>query len=74
MHVITEYQQQLEKRLFIFAASRLYDYQARGSSEPSSHATSKIPPVYKSDVLPMHDAFDASALLTHADSVKAIAE
>ena len=57
MHVITEYKQQLGKLLFIFAASRPYDRHT--AQHPiSSHATSKMLPICKSDVLlcPFHDA------------------
>ena len=62
MHVITKYKQQLGKLLFVFEASRPYDYHAalRNRRPISSHATSKMPPICKSDVLlspfMMHDA------------------
>ena len=60
MHVITKYKQQLEKRLFVFTASCPYNYHAALSNRRpiSSHAASKMPPIYKSDVLlsPFHDA------------------
>ena len=60
MHVITKHKQQLGKRLFFFAASCLYNYHAALQSRChiSSHATSKMPPICKSDVLLslFHDA------------------
>ena len=50
---ITKYKQQLGKRLFVFATSRPYSYHAalRNRRPISSHASSKMPPICKSDVL-----------------------
>ena len=67
MHVITEYKQQLGKLLFVFAGSRLIYIQAalRNRRPISSHATSKMPPICKSDVLlsPFHDVLMLRHLL-----------
>ena len=67
MHIITEYKQQLGKLSFVFAASRSYDYHAalRNRRPITSHATSKMPPVCKSDVLlsPFRDALMLQHLL-----------
>ena len=59
MHVIAKYKQ-LGKLLFIFAASHPY-----AISSLSSHATGKMPPICKSDVLlsPFHDALMLRRLL-----------
>ena len=69
MHVITKYKQ-LGKLLFVFAASRPYDTIAalrnrRPITSISSHATSKMLPICKSDVLlsPFHDAMMLRHLL-----------
>ena len=67
LHVMTKYKQQLGKLLFVFAACRPYNYHAalRNWRHTSSHATSKMPPICKLDVLlsPFHNALMLQHLL-----------